>query len=116
MSKSKSPTDQTPDTGKVLRKIRDSSMVLFWCPGCDEPHQIDTEKWEFNGDYVKPTFSPSYLIWLDPNPNASPEFRNGLYVTGFRCHSYIKGGKIEYLGDCTHKLAGQTVALEEWKL
>ncbi len=98
----------------VLGKIQNSIMVLFYCPGCEDSHQIDTEKWEFNGDFDKPTFSPSYLTWLDPNPKASPEFRNGLYVTGFRCHSFIKEGQIEYLSDCTNKLAGQTVQLPEW--
>ncbi len=29
-------------------------------------------------------------------------------------HSFIKDGMIEFLGDCTHKLAGQTVDLPEF--
>ena len=28
------------------------------------------------------------------------------------CHSYVKEGKIIYLGDCTHALAGQTIPME----
>lgn len=100
---------------KVLGKVKDSTIAVFYCPGCEEDHQIDTVKWEFNGDYEKPTFSPSYLTWIDPNPNASPKFRKGRYRTGWRCHSFIKNGHIEYLSDCTHKLAGQTIKLPEWK-
>lgn len=89
-------------------------MVTFWCSGCEERHQIDTNEWEFNGDYQNPTFSPSYLTWIDPNPNADPKYDpDGKYRNGFRCHSFIKDGKIEFLSDCTHKLAGQTVNLEE---
>jgi hypothetical protein len=28
-----------------------------------------------------------------------------------RCHSFVVDGQIQFLGDCTHKLAGQTVPL-----
>lgn len=97
---------------EVLNRVKNGSGFTFWCLGCDEYHQINTNPsylWEFNGDLVKPTFSPSYLTWLDPNPNANPKYGGGKYFNGFRCHSHIKDGKIEYLGDCTHKLAGQTV-------
>lgn len=97
---------------KILRKVKDSSIVIFWCPGCEESHQIDTAKWEFNGDFEKPTFSPSYLTWLDPNPKADPKYDpTGKFRNGFRCHSFITNGKIRYLNDCTHKLAGKTVAM-----
>lgn len=96
----------------VLRKVKNSTMLIFWCPGCEEHHQIDSARWEFNGDLKKPTFNPSYLTWNDPNPNADPKHDpDGKYRNGFRCHSYIKAGMIEFLSDCTHKLAGQTVAL-----
>lgn len=90
---------------------------LFWCLGCEEYHQINTNKnmqWDFNGSLTRPTFSPSYLTWLDPNPNAMPEHDPmGKFRNGFRCHSFIKDGQIQYLEDCTHKLAGQTVAMIE---
>lgn len=98
----------------VLGSVEKSTIVLFECPGCEEGHQIDTAKWEFNNDYENPTFSPSYLTWVDPNPKADPKFRNGKYYNGFRCHSFIRNGYIEFLSDCTHKLAGQTVRLPEW--
>jgi hypothetical protein len=99
----------------VLKRVRDSDIVTFWCPGCEEYHQISTTKWEFNGDFEKPTFSPSYLTWLDPNPEANverkPEWEK--FRLGFRCHSYIKDGVIQYLSDCTHKLAGKNVSMIE---
>lgn len=94
----------------VLKRVRDSNIVIFWCAGCKEYHQIDIVKWEFNGDFKKPTFSPSYLTWLDPNPEADMS-QGGKFHNGFRCHSFIRDGNIEYLSDCTHKLAGQTVKL-----
>jgi hypothetical protein len=35
------------------------------------------------------------------------------------CHSYVTDGKIRFLDDCTHELAGKTVELEDvpdwWK-
>lgn len=30
------------------------------------------------------------------------------------CHSFVRAGKIEFLGDCTHALKGQTVPLPDW--
>jgi hypothetical protein len=30
------------------------------------------------------------------------------------CHSFVTDGKIQFLSDCTHALAGQTVALPDW--
>jgi hypothetical protein len=100
---------------KVLGKVANSSIVLFYCPGCEDNHQIDVEKWGFNNDYEKPTFTPSYLTWLDPNPKADPKYdKDGKFRNGFRCHSFITDGSIRYLDDCTHKLAGKTVELPEW--
>lgn len=99
----------------ILSKIKNSTTVLFYCPGCEEAHQIDTARWGFNGDYDKPTFTPSYLTWVDPNPKADPEYEGGKYFNGFRCHSFITDGNVQYLDDCTHKLAGQTVELPQWK-
>ncbi len=31
-----------------------------------------------------------------------------------RCHTFITDGRIQFLGDCSHKLAGQTVDLPAW--
>lgn len=105
-----------PVINAVLDKDGKPYGYTFWCPGCKESHQIftntDSANWEFNGNIAKPTFVPSYLTWLDPNPNASQDPKYKKYREGFRCHSFIKDGLIEFLGDCTHELAGKTVALE----
>ena len=77
---------------------------LFRCPGCDADPldgglHCPTTGWTFNGDLERPTFSPSILVrWESPQ---------GPRV----CHSFVTDGKIQFLGDCTHALAGQTVPL-----
>lgn len=71
---------------------------MIYCPGCDSHHVFDS-RWSFNGDYDKPTFSPSMLVnGSDPQT---------------RCHSFVVDGQIRYLSDCAHKYAGQTLNLEE---
>ena len=86
---------------KIKRvKVKDGlDKYTFYCLGCDEHHCIN-ESWSFNGDYDKPTISPSIAV-------------QGVGTTGSKkkCHSFIVGGKIEYLSDCTHRLKGQTVDL-----
>lgn len=61
--------------------------------------------WTFNGDEGRPTFTPSLLCTGNEGDPAVP------YV----CHSFVTAGQIQFLGDCTHKLAGQTVDLEDWE-
>ncbi len=82
-------------------------QFLFFCPGCGCCHYVNTKPgngpvWNFNGDVDKPTVSPSLLVTM---PN-----RTTIGVTDI-CHSFIKEGKIQYLSDCTHHLAGQTIDL-----
>lgn len=79
---------------------------LFQCPGCGCGHSFETPKWKFNGDMHKPTLQPSYLTWW--GGMAGGKYRHKKNV----CHSYITDGKIRFLTDCTHALAGKTVALE----
>jgi hypothetical protein len=60
-------------------------------------------------------------VKLPPEP--WPVDKNGNYVLGpdgriagcknMVCHSFIRNGKIEYLSECTHELAGQTVDMED---
>ncbi len=51
--------------------------------------------WGWNGSKDSPTFTPS------------------LNVVGY-CHSLVRDGMIQFLSDCTHKLAGQTVEIPDW--
>jgi hypothetical protein len=85
----------------IFRVLKDG-MLLFWCPGCKRHHGVYIDKtkpthWDFNDDYNKPTFSPSILVTM---PNIGT------------CHSFVKDGKIQFLNDCYHELAGQTVELK----
>jgi hypothetical protein len=94
----------------------------FLCPGCGEHHAPIEGQWGFNGDMERPTFTPSILV------------RSGHYAKndggecwctfkerfgrepGFKCkvcHSFVTDGKIQFLNDCTHALAGQMVDLPD---
>jgi hypothetical protein len=108
-------------------RILNDGMILFWCKGCKSYHGVYVDKnkpvhWEFNNDYDKPTFNPSVLVktghyedghngkcWCDYAKEHPDDDR--LYKCGI-CHSFVRDGKIQYLNDCTHELAGQTVDLE----
>lgn len=78
-------------------------VYLVECPGCKTFHYIQSgadkgPNWDFNGDFDKPTFSPSLLV----NPNRECPDQH-------QCHSFIRDGQWQFLNDCTHELAGQTV-------
>lgn len=94
-----------------FKKIGDE-YVSFYCPGCAEEHNIPVKPhaqgWDFNGDYEKPTLAPSILRYAH---DATAE--DGQFYTTFRCHSFVRDGKIEFLSDCTHPLANKTVDLPE---
>lgn len=83
----------------------------FTCPGCETYHSFRTKSWNgeelwnasqglktpiwvFNGNLIKPTFSPSLIV--DAHP---------------KCHLYLRDGVIEFLNDCTHQLRGKKVPL-----
>lgn len=104
----------------TLATAADGDRVLFRCPGCEDNHQILADRdrgWGFNGDLERPTFTPSVLVggvqWAPgegfhkPNHGVAPGER-------IVCHSFVTDGRIQFLGDCTHALAGQTVDLPEW--
>lgn len=82
---------------------------IFDCPGCGFGHRINTNHgtgepvWGFNKDLNNPTVSPSILV----------TYPYGEKRENRRCHSYVRNGKIEFLGDCTHELRNQTVELPE---
>jgi hypothetical protein len=83
-------------------------LYMVLCPGCKTHHQIHTRNkngpnWSFNGDMVKPTFSPSLLV----------KWSWGEEKTEHVCHSFIRDGVWQFLGDCTHDLKGQNVPMIE---
>jgi hypothetical protein len=81
----------------------------IWCPACGYAHLIAVKPfpfdngaaWDFNGDFDRPTFSPS----LNCNPDDPSR----------RCHSIITDGRISYCSDSFHGLKGQTAELPEWE-
>ena len=106
---------------KLLRESEGNGLV-FWCPGCDGAHRIEHgegtgPRWSWNGDVDKPTFSPSILVqydhWTPPATPSNPRPGPQTLVKDV-CHSFVVDGKIQFLSDCTHALAGQTVDLEKW--
>lgn len=124
--------------GQLSRLLRDAEdgMLLFWCPGCDGAHGIKHgagagPRWSWNSDVDKPTFQPSILVrghdftpkgrtdfqaWLDLPEGQRPAHPKSFKYEGVDtvCHSFVTDGRIQFLSDCTHALAGQTVDLEPW--
>jgi hypothetical protein len=99
----------------VIKKTSDGK-ISFICPGCGIRHAVNVEgpkgpHWGWNGDYVKPTFTPSVLVTgFIPSDNPD-EFDDATKDKPFTCHSFVTDGCIRYLGDCTHKMANLTVPL-----
>tara|TARA_B100000614_G_scaffold262909_1_gene300599 strand:+ start:131873 stop:132172 length:300 start_codon:yes stop_codon:yes gene_type:complete len=85
------------------RCYQHKDRIVFDCPGCGHHHSIVLGRWTFNNNFRKPTFEPSVLVRSTFGPERVDR----------RCHSFVKKGKIQYLSDCTHKLAGKTVDLPE---
>lgn len=90
----------------------DANNRAFYCPGCEAAHVIPVagpHAWGWNSNEDKPTFNPSILVhdhrWTDDNGK----------VRGHRCHSFVRDGRIMFLLDCTHTMAGRTVELSEWE-
>lgn len=95
----------------IPQKNRAGSVLVFDCPGCKEAHGVWVDgavndltgaQWDWNHDLAAPTISPSILVIADRSrPDAH------------RCHSFVREGRIEFLSDCTHELAGKTVPLSQ---
>lgn len=120
----------------ILRD-REGNGLTFWCPGCKGAHGIQHgtgpgPRWGWNGDVNKPTFTPSVLVQTTGAPDgrdlmtpAEEDEYDAIYKAGgtaavfasrfgIRCHSFVVDGRIQFLSDCTHALAGQTVDLPAW--
>lgn len=97
---------------KLLRRM-DDGRLMFWCPGCDGGHGIQVgagpgPRWGWNQDVEKPTFTPSILVSYN-GANAGIDGAPPAV-----CHSFVTDGRIQFLGDCTHQLAGQTVDIPDF--
>lgn len=97
-----------------LRTVDDHGAIYtclaFVCPGCIDDgggsglHMLPVNTteaspaWDWDGNLDAPTISPSILTGRDTNKV---------------CHSFLKAGVFEFLGDCTHSLAGQHVPMPD---
>jgi len=108
--------------------LEPEGRASFQCPGCGTSHVLRVSgplPWNWNGSIESPTLTPSVLFtsghyapgWKGPKCwctyNAEhPEEKDSFSCV--RCHSFITDGKIRFLPDSTHGLAGQTVDLPDW--
>lgn len=86
---------------KIKVHPTDNTMHMFWDIGLNEPNAFyirGDRGWSWNEDFENPTVSPSVLLTRG----------------NVRSHLFIRDGKIQYLSDCTHPLAGQTVEMVEF--
>jgi hypothetical protein len=97
------------DNTAVIENYGEDPLVVGWtCPGCGFDHCItvdpsakNTPIWSFNGDYTRPTFSPSILVTFEWGKDRVKKV----------CHFFVKDGIVDFLNDCTHELKGTQVAL-----
>jgi hypothetical protein len=101
--------------------------AVFFCPGCNETHACTSQIWGFNGNLDKPTLTPSvdyksgHFVADQANEPCwctfeyrFPKYKGRKHPVCYHCHSLVRDGMIQFLGDCTHKLANQTVPIPEW--
>lgn len=83
---------------KVFDLVEDGvhQGYLITSPATDIDIMFD-ERWQFNGNFEKPSFYPSMLMEY-PVENGT-----------VREHFFVREGKIMYLRDCSHEMAGKTV-------
>ena len=98
--------------GPKLRRL-EGGRVAFWCPACHRAHALTMRSatgdgWGFDDNEDVPTFTPSVLTRY----NGSDAGQNG--APPAICHLYATRGRLLYLADSTHALAGQTVDMPDW--
>lgn len=99
------------------------SSLWLWCPACEDTHRITVgtpDSWTWDGNEDAPTISPSILVggvqWPVGQGFHKPQHRvepGGAIA----CHSFVIAGVWQFLGDCTHAMAGQyvpMVPLPDW--
>lgn len=89
----------------------------YWCPACNSMHTIAVKQknhsgasWTFDGNLQAPTFGPS--INYRVNTPDMKEYQPNCGTT--ICHHFVQGGNIQFCGDCTHSMKGQTVPLPDF--
>lgn len=93
---------------KVKAEMRDDKIIGYWVKSPATGNDVlfwtkdgnPNVNWDFNGDFEKPTFTPSMLMTYPE------ECAERGYV---REHFFVTYGKIHYLSDCRHAYAGKIV-------
>ena len=81
----------------MLIKCLDNDKYLFYCPGCNCYHWFTVPKWTWNGNFEKPTVSPS-IITSPHDPR-------------IKCHLQIICGELKYFTDSRHYLSGISISM-----
>lgn len=103
-----SPADKTHVMIVATNARVTGYQKLMWrCAGCGDVHAVHAKdrgepiagepSWAWDGSMTAPTFSPS--IRKDGGE-------------GGLCHSFVRAGVVQFLPDCQHALAGQSVAMK----
>lgn len=117
-----------------IKTLTGELRALSWtCPGCNSVHAVNVRGsapiWTWNGDEENVTFSPSVLvrgIRQDMTLEEEAEYNAFFDAQGranvidhpkfsTRCHCFVTDGKIIFLQDCSHELAGQTVDMVDYR-
>ena len=116
--------------GQISAKLRSvgfggsSTGIGFWCPGCEEFHAICTNApvsnrpvWQWDGNADAPTVSPSIRVTgkraLTDDEHRRVMAGEKIEIPDRCCHSFVRGGMIEFCGDSTHALANRSVPLPD---
>lgn len=114
--------------GMLSNKLRNAEGggLRYWCQGCEEIHGIQVgdgpgPRWGWNGNVDAPTFTPSVLVtWETSEPPVTPENLDQWRAQPWEqhkvkrvCHTFVTDGMVQFLGDCTHQFAGQTLPLPD---
>ena len=108
--------------GMLSRKLRnlEGGRLSYWCQGCERLHSVAVgegsgPRWGWNGDVEKPTFTPSVLTRVIRATRQEPPIDPSGVQTHVHqiCHTFITDGRVQFLNDCTHQYAGQTLDLPD---
>jgi hypothetical protein len=102
---------------------RTGNRVIWWCPGCEDAHQVpvveygEPSGWSLiSADMHAPTLIPSVLVH-SPRRFANTDLQEPALTNeanirpAVDCHSFVRDGVIDFLGDCTHQYAGVKVPM-----
>ena len=115
-------------------------FLSYYCQGCKERHDVYVERgsehhgpvWGWDGDAENPTLTPSVLVttghYCAPRDTPPASGSYGCWCTFYDefpaiegehkfkcgiCHTFITDGQVQFLSDCTHEYAGQTLPLPD---